>query len=132
MLNETVGLVRTAHAVPTWVVASREAPTASVATLEQSGVRVFRPASLAEGLRMLRDAGIQSVLCEGGGALGAKLLADALVDRLYWVQAPVWLGTAALPAFPRVPPAPLRSAPPSAAVERPGPGAGSLLLLGLG
>jgi diaminohydroxyphosphoribosylaminopyrimidine deaminase/5-amino-6-(5-phosphoribosylamino)uracil reductase len=129
MLNETVGLVRTAHAVPTWVVASREAPTASVATLEQSGVRVFRPGSLAEGLRMLRDAGIQSLLCEGGGALGAKLLADALVDRLYWVQAPVWLGTAAVPAFPGVPAAPLGTAPRWVVVERRGLGPDTLLVL---
>src|SRR3989454_366470 len=52
------------------------------ATLERSGVRVFRPESLAGGLRLLRDAGIESLLCEGGGALGAKLWADSLVDRL--------------------------------------------------
>ncbi len=129
MLNETVGLVRTAHTVPTWVVASREAPAASVATLEQSGVRVFRPGSLAEGLRMLRDAGIQSLLCEGGGALGAKLLADALVDRLYWVQAPVWLGSAAVPAFPGVPAAPLGTAPRWVVVERRGLGPDTLLVL---
>src|SRR6266581_3549419 len=56
MLNETVGLVRTARDVPTWVVASADAPVASVATLQQSGVRVFRPGSLADGLRMLREA----------------------------------------------------------------------------
>src|SRR2546425_11252533 len=37
--------------------------------------------SLAGGLRLLRDAGIESLLCEGGGALGAKLWADSLVDR---------------------------------------------------
>src|SRR5207302_10505823 len=81
MLNETVNLVSTAHAVPTWVMASPDAPAGSVALLERSGVRVFRPASLADGLRMLRGAGIHSVLCEGGGALGAKLLAEGLVDR---------------------------------------------------
>jgi len=49
---------------------------------------------------MLRDAGIQSLLCEGGGALGARLLADGLVDRLYWWQAPVWLGEAPFRRFP--------------------------------
>jgi diaminohydroxyphosphoribosylaminopyrimidine deaminase/5-amino-6-(5-phosphoribosylamino)uracil reductase len=129
MLNETVGLVRTAREVPTWVVASHEAPVASVATLEQSGVRVFRPGSLAEGLQMLREAGIQSLLCEGGGALGAKLLADGLVDRLYWVQAPIWLGDGAVPAFPGVPAAPLGAAPRWTVVERLALGTDTLLVL---
>src|SRR2546427_1808123 len=85
---------------------------------ERSGVRVFRPESLAGGLRLLRDAGIESLLCEGGGALGAKLWADSLVDRLYWVQAPVWLGEGAVPAFPGVPATPLAAAPRWGPVER--------------
>ena len=129
MLNETVGLVRTARDVPTWVVASADAPVASVATLEQSGVRVFRPGSLADGLRMLREAGIQSLLCEGGGALGAKLLADGLVDRVYWIQAPVWLGEGAVPGFPGVPPAPLAEASRWVPVERQALGSDTLLVL---
>src|SRR5436309_13229279 len=87
--------------------ASPDAPVASVTLLERSGVRVFRPASLADGLRMLRGAGIHSVLCEGGGPVGAKLLAEGLVDRLYWHQAPVWLGDGAVSAFPGAGAAPL-------------------------
>src|SRR5437867_9163399 len=55
MLNETADLVKTAREVPTWVMASPQAPAASVASLEGSGVRVFRPESLAGGLRLLRD-----------------------------------------------------------------------------
>ncbi|HYT05817.1 MAG TPA: bifunctional diaminohydroxyphosphoribosylaminopyrimidine deaminase/5-amino-6-(5-phosphoribosylamino)uracil reductase RibD [Gemmatimonadales bacterium] len=129
MLNETVNLVRTARDVPTWVVASLEAPAASVTLLERSSVRVLRPASLAEGLQMLRESGIQSLLCEGGGALGAKFLADGLVDRLYWVQAPVWLGEAAVPAFPGVPAAPLAAAPRWVPVERRAMGSDTLLVL---
>src|SRR5436309_979094 len=92
MLNLGVSLVQTAREVPTWVVASPEAPAANVSVLEGSGVRVFRPKMLAQAFAQLRLAGIQSLLCEGGGALGTKLLAEGLVDRLYWVQAPVWLG----------------------------------------
>src|SRR5205823_3511686 len=61
MLNETANLVNTAREKPTWVMASPDAPAGSVALLERSGVRVFRPASLADGLRMLRSAGIHSV-----------------------------------------------------------------------
>src|SRR5438067_6234187 len=66
MLNPSTQLVSGARDVPTWVMASLEAPVSSVTVLERNGVRVFRPDSLATGLRMLRDAGIQSVLCEGG------------------------------------------------------------------
>ena len=29
---------------------------------------------------------------EGGGQLAGALLAEDLVDRLYWVQSPLWLG----------------------------------------
>jgi len=129
MLNPSTLLVSGAREVPTWVMSSLEAPVSSVTALEQNGVRVFRPDSLASGLRMLRDAGIESVLCEGGGALGARLLTDGLVDRLYWVQAPVWLGEGAIPAFPGVPPQPLAAAPRLTPVERRVLGSDTLLVL---
>jgi len=129
MLNPSTQLVSGARDVPTWVMASLEAPISSVTVLERNGVRVFRPDSLATGLRMLRDAGIQSVLCEGGGALGAKLLVDGLIDRLYWVQAPVWLGEGAVPAFPGVPPQRLAAATRWTPVERRALGSDTLLVL---
>ena len=129
MLNPTAGLVKTAREVPTWVMSSSDAPPASVSLLEQSGVRVFRPGSLADGLRALRAEGIESLLCEGGGALGAKLLTDGLVDRLYWVQAPVWLGEAAVPAFPGVPAAAISAAPRWVPVERRALGPDTLLVV---
>ena len=129
MLNLGVQLVSTAREVPTWVMSSLDAPPSSVTQLENSGVRVFRPTTLRDGLRMLREAGIQSLLCEGGGALGARLLADGLVDRLYWVQAPVWLGEGGVPAFPGVPPHPLAAAPRWTPVERRALGSDTLLVL---
>jgi diaminohydroxyphosphoribosylaminopyrimidine deaminase/5-amino-6-(5-phosphoribosylamino)uracil reductase len=129
MLNLGVSLVQTAREVPTWVVASPEAPVANVSVLEGNGVRVFRPETLSQGLAQLRLAGIQSLLCEGGGALGAKLLAEGLVDRLYWVQSPVWLGESAVPAFPGVPAAPLADAPRWVVVERRPLGSDTLLVL---
>lgn len=129
MLNPGVQLVRTAREVPTWVVASPEAPSASVSLLEANGVRVLRPASLAEGLTLLRHEGIHSLLCEGGGALGAKLLVDGLVDRLYWIQSPVWLGESAVPAFPGMPAAPLTEAPRWIPVERRALGSDTLLVV---
>ena len=129
MLNLGVRLVSTARDVPTWVVASPDAPASSVTQLEQSGVRVFRPATLREGLRSLREAGVHSVLCEGGGALGAKLLAEGLVDRLYWIQAPVWLGEGGVAAFPGVAAVPLDQAARWIPVERRVLGSDTLLVL---
>ena len=129
MLNPSARLVRTAREVTTWVVASPQAPAASVSSLEQNGVRVFTPTSLADGLAQLRAAGIQSLLCEGGGALGAKLIADGLVDRLYWIQSPVWLGDGAIPAFPGVPDARIDKAPHWVPVERRPLGPDTLLVL---
>src|SRR5256886_3945385 len=81
MLNHTADLVRTAREVPTWVMSSPDAPASSVSQLEQSGVRVFRPGSLADGLRALRAAGVESGVCGGGGALGAQVLGGRLVGR---------------------------------------------------
>ena len=129
MLNPGVTLVSTAREVPTWVVASPEAPHASVEALEGTGVRVFLPVSLAAGMAQLRDAGIQSLFCEGGGALSAKLLADGLVDRLYWFQAPIWLGEGGTLAFAGIPGSPLAQAPRWIPVERRTLGADTLLVL---
>ncbi len=39
----------------------------------------------------LRRRGVHSILCEGGPHLGARLIEQRLVDRLYWVIAPVLL-----------------------------------------
>jgi len=39
------------------------------------------------------------VLCEGGGVLGASLLAERLVDRIYLFVAPVVVGDGGVPAF---------------------------------
>jgi diaminohydroxyphosphoribosylaminopyrimidine deaminase/5-amino-6-(5-phosphoribosylamino)uracil reductase len=52
-----------------------------------------RVLDLTEALRALRARGIQSVLCEGGPTLGARLLAARVVNRIYWAIAPVLLTT---------------------------------------
>jgi diaminohydroxyphosphoribosylaminopyrimidine deaminase/5-amino-6-(5-phosphoribosylamino)uracil reductase len=129
MLNPTVTLVQTAREIPTWVMASPDAPATSASVLDANGVRVFRPFDLEAGLRELRAAGIQSVLCEGGGALGAKLLEMGLVDRLYWIQAPIWLGDGGIPAFPDVADASIEQVPRWIPVERKALGQDTLLVL---
>lgn len=47
---------------------------------------------LTAAMHALREREIFSVLCEGGPRLGASLLAEALVDRIYWAIAPRFLG----------------------------------------
>ncbi|MBV8424014.1 MAG: RibD family protein [Candidatus Eremiobacteraeota bacterium] len=55
---------------------------------------------LGPALTALKDAGITSVLCEGGPTLASALLAAGLVDRLVWLVAPVMLRTDfAIPAL---------------------------------
>ncbi len=46
---------------------------------------------LAAALRELKTWGISSVLCEGGPTLAGRLIQAGLVDRLYWVVAPIFL-----------------------------------------
>jgi diaminohydroxyphosphoribosylaminopyrimidine deaminase/5-amino-6-(5-phosphoribosylamino)uracil reductase len=129
MLNPSVTLVQTARQIPTWVMASPDAPVNSASVLDANGVRVFRPFDLPAGLQELRAAGIQSLLCEGGGALGAKLLELGVVDRLYWIQAPLWLGDGGIPAFPVVADVAIDQAHRWIPVERKALGADTLLVL---
>ena len=51
-------------------------------------------------LGSLGERGVESVLCEGGGVLGASLLAQGLVDRLYLFVASVVIGPGGVEAFP--------------------------------
>lgn len=46
---------------------------------------------LRAALAALREAGVSTVLCEGGPTLAAALLAAGLVDRLVWFVAPALL-----------------------------------------
>jgi diaminohydroxyphosphoribosylaminopyrimidine deaminase / 5-amino-6-(5-phosphoribosylamino)uracil reductase len=92
------GLVRSARETPT-VIVTEKAAMARAAAFEQAGVRVMPAADLRDGLRLLRAAGIRSLLIEGGAAMAASVLAGKLAHRLVIFQAPVTLGPEALPAF---------------------------------
>jgi len=55
---------------------------------------------IGSGLVALKDAGISSVLCEGGPTIAALLLNAGFVDRLIWIVAPVRLeNSEAVPAL---------------------------------
>jgi diaminohydroxyphosphoribosylaminopyrimidine deaminase / 5-amino-6-(5-phosphoribosylamino)uracil reductase len=53
-------------------------------------------------LRQLRQLGVDSVLCEGGGTLAAGLLKAGLVDRFVLIESERSLGDGGVPAFPGV------------------------------
>jgi len=56
--------------------------------------------SLSSALEVLRLDGARTILCEGGGVLGAGLLHAGLVDRLYLIVAPRLIGPEGVPALP--------------------------------
>jgi diaminohydroxyphosphoribosylaminopyrimidine deaminase/5-amino-6-(5-phosphoribosylamino)uracil reductase len=96
-VSERLKLVRTAHQVPT-IVVTAPAGQRVAARLAKAGVQVVGAEDLPGALRVLRGGGIGSLLVEGGSTLVAGLFAADLVDRVYWIQAPLWLGTGT-PAF---------------------------------
>jgi diaminohydroxyphosphoribosylaminopyrimidine deaminase / 5-amino-6-(5-phosphoribosylamino)uracil reductase len=102
-LPQGLTLVRTARDIPTVLVTHGTAPTHRLTQLEEAGVVVHRSRDLTDGMRALRQAGIQSIVVEGGGRLAGALLAAGLVDRHYWIQSPIWLGDSGIPAIAGLP-----------------------------
>lgn len=92
-------LLGTARDIPVTVVSEREPAAHLGAEYDQAGVRVAAAPDLRGGLEALGALGVRSILIEGGGRLAARLVADGLVDRFYWVQCPLFLGDSGVPAF---------------------------------
>jgi diaminohydroxyphosphoribosylaminopyrimidine deaminase/5-amino-6-(5-phosphoribosylamino)uracil reductase len=113
----------------TIVVAGPSAAEDRSRALEALGVRVMRAPDAAAALAQLRRDGIGSLLVEGGGRLAGGLLAAGLADRFYWIQSPVWLGDAGVPAVRGLPSPPLADAERWRVVERRALGADTLLVL---
>jgi diaminohydroxyphosphoribosylaminopyrimidine deaminase/5-amino-6-(5-phosphoribosylamino)uracil reductase len=128
-LGPQLTLVRTAPDSPTIVVASPSADPGRLKRLDAAGVTLVRSDDLADALRRLRESGIASLLVEGGGQLAGALLRAGLVDRFYWVQAPVWLGDDAVPAFAGIPSRSLDQAERWRVIERRPLGQDTLLVL---
>jgi diaminohydroxyphosphoribosylaminopyrimidine deaminase/5-amino-6-(5-phosphoribosylamino)uracil reductase len=87
---------------PVIVVVGSGVGDATRETLTRAGAQVVVGDELADGLQALACSGVDSILIEGGGRLASALLAERLVDRVYQVQAPRWLGTG-VPAWPAIP-----------------------------
>ena len=54
---------------------------------------------LAAGMKALADAGLTTLLVEGGGGLAAALLREDLVDEIHWIVAPRLLGSDGISAL---------------------------------
>jgi len=96
-------LIGSARETPVTVVAERAPDSHLVDEYEDAGVSSLLAADLREGLAALASEGVRSILVEGGGRLAARLLAEGLVDRFYWVQCPLFLGDSGVPAFAGLP-----------------------------
>jgi diaminohydroxyphosphoribosylaminopyrimidine deaminase/5-amino-6-(5-phosphoribosylamino)uracil reductase len=94
-LPTTHGIFAEAAAVPVVVIRGPDAG----ALPPQSGVTELRAADLPTALEGLQRLGLDSLLVEGGGRLAGALLGAGLVDRVYQVQSPLWLGQGR-PAWP--------------------------------
>ncbi len=93
-----------AGAPETWVVC-REG-VRGVASARRRASRVFEtPRSpsghvdLAQAMRSLAEAGLTTILVEGGGRLAAALLQADLVDEVHWFLAPRLIGDDGRPAL---------------------------------
>ncbi len=123
-------LVRTAREIPTIVLTGADAFGWEIGrSLSAAGVELVPAESLEEAMTALGERGVHSLLVEGGGRLAGALLRAELVDRLYWVQSPLWLGERGVPAFSGLPSIPLMSVERWAPVERRALGDDTLLVL---
>lgn len=98
-ITGAAALLRTAREIPVTVVAEHEPVAPLRKSYDAAGVRVVTAPDLRAGLEALGAEGVRSILIEGGGRLAARLIADGLVDRFYWVQCPLFLGDSGVPAF---------------------------------
>jgi diaminohydroxyphosphoribosylaminopyrimidine deaminase/5-amino-6-(5-phosphoribosylamino)uracil reductase len=94
-------VIRSAGTTPTLVFTAPDTRHNVVTELAGTGVTVHGVPDLSAAFRELRRREVRSVLVEGGGALARALLEEDLVDRLYWIQAPVWLGNGVAAFGPR-------------------------------
>ncbi len=91
-LTGAEGIFRDGSGVPVTVVVGPAAAAAQRMALVAAGATVLVADGLAEALTVLRRAGVDALLVEGGGELVGSLLSDGLLDRIYQVQCPLWLG----------------------------------------
>ncbi len=92
MVPATQGIFDGAPDVPVWLVTGTATPATHTAGISARGAQVLVEDSLPVALDLLGARDLDSLLIEGGGRLAGALLAEGLVDRVYQIQSPVWLG----------------------------------------
>jgi diaminohydroxyphosphoribosylaminopyrimidine deaminase / 5-amino-6-(5-phosphoribosylamino)uracil reductase len=95
----TSRLVRTAHAVPTWLITLADSNSERRQAFLDCGVKVFTVShgpggmpDLVATLQILGAQGLTRVLVEGGGRFAASLARADLIDRISWFRAATLIG----------------------------------------
>ena len=109
MLSRELELVRTSGDVPTVFITGKAIARQAVDGLDGTTVEVVAADDIPTALEILRARGIRSMLLEPGARLAGAFLDADVVDRIYWIQAPILLGRGA-PAFGQTAPTPLAAA----------------------
>ena len=122
------GIFADAREVPVVVVVGSQVSSVRRADLERTGAKVLVADHLAVGLAALAAAGVDSLLVEGGGRLAGALLREALVDRIYQVQCPLWLGHG-VPAWETLGDTTIETAPRWKVIERQSLGCDTLIVM---
>lgn len=97
-------LMATALTVPTWMLHWEDADASRTEALRELGVRLIPVPGSSHGLDLhaalqaLGEAGLTSLLVEGGAGIAAGLLQAGLVDRVAWFHAPAVMGGDGWPA----------------------------------
>lgn len=98
-LRPDASLMTTAWQVPTWLFTAPDHDKATARILIDQGVRIEQvPAASTGGVALLpvlarlAERGITRLLVEGGAVLAASLMREHLVDRLYFLRAPLLIG----------------------------------------
>jgi diaminohydroxyphosphoribosylaminopyrimidine deaminase/5-amino-6-(5-phosphoribosylamino)uracil reductase len=111
-LPTTARIFRDVEAVPLVVFVATDAPEDRLERLEEAGARVHPVDRHPDGgldtravLRVSRQIGVRSILCEGGAELASTLLALDQVQRMILFIAPRLLGPGAVAAAVARPPA---------------------------
>ena len=127
-LSRQLELVQTSAEVPTVFVTGQGAAEEAERQLQGTEVQVLAADDILTALEALRAFDIRSVFVEPGARLAAVMLDASVVDRIYWIQAPVLLGQGS-PAFGQASATPLADAVRWVPTERKSLGDSNLLVV---
>jgi len=102
-------LVKTAHQPPVWLLVGDSVSEEKTAPLEHAGVTIIKcPANkdrvdFKTAFKMLGDAGLTSIVVEGGAEIANTLITEGFTDEVILMQAPMTLGSQGLSALGDLP-----------------------------